>query len=219
MKRFTTALTLFVPLMSCAPATENISTRPDAQAFIECGVMEAENARLMSLSQKDFDQDMEGGWRIVANQENCKSVAGYLIEDYIAFHDIEPGSGTYILYWHTGQMHAYAGDTPRAIDFMKLTYDNLPPKDASYEWSLYAKGTVAFLNKNREGLEDSITRLAKIPVDPEKVKAIKAFQAENPNVSFPEGFPEKPLNLIALEGFLACFDRPYSEAFGSECKL
>lgn len=107
-----------------------------------------------------------------------------------------------------------------AIDFMKRTYDEgASPDDNGYDWSLYARGTVAFLNQDRESLENAMTELAAIPVDPERVKAIKAFQAENPNVNFPKGFPEKRLNLIALEGLLACFDRPYSEAYGAECKL
>lgn len=113
MKNLLTTLFLIAPLMACAPSNETVSQRPDEQAFIDCGVTESESARLMALSQKDFDQDMEGGWRVIANQENCKSVAGYLIEDYIAFHNIEPGSGTHILYWHAGQMHAYTGDKAR----------------------------------------------------------------------------------------------------------
>jgi len=206
-------------LIGCTAKPAEQSSRPDAQAFIDCGVTDAEFTRLMDLPQKAFDQDMDGGWRVIANKDNCYSVAGYLIEDYIEKYAIEPYTGDNILFWHVGQMHANADDYERAKLFFSKSYlPGLPPQQHGYEWALYAEGTVAFLDKDRPALEEAIDKLAKIPVDPERIAAVKKMQDENPNVSFPEGFPEKPLNLIALEGLLGCFDAPYSQAYGKRCK-
>ena len=207
----------FMSTCTSAPAPE--ATRPSVQAFVDCGVTDAEYTRLMALPQHDFDQDMDGGWRAIAYEDGCESVAGYLIEDYIVKYDIKPHADNDILFWHVGQMHANADNYERAKLFFSKSYEpGLSPEEHGYEWALYAEGTIAFLDKDRPALEEAIDRLAKVPVDPERIAAVKKMQAENPKMSFPEGFPEKPLNLIALEGLLGCFEAPYSKAYGKRCE-
>lgn len=206
-------------LASCTSEPVPETTRPSPQAFVDCGVTDAEYFRLMALPQNDFDQDMDGGWRAIAYEDGCESVAGYLIEDYIVKYDIQPHTDNDILFWHVGQMHAHADDYERAKIFFEQSYlPDTPPDEHEYEWALYAEGTIAFLDKDRPALEAAIDKLAKIPVDPQRIASVRKMQAENPKVTFPEGFPEKPLNLIALEGLLGCFDQPYSEAYGKKCK-
>ena len=219
MKHITILAIAATTLMACSSKTAEQSLRPDVQVFVDCGVTDAEYSRLMALPQNDFDQDMDGGWRAIAYKDGCESVAGYLIEDYIEKYAIEPHTNNNILFWHVGQMHANADNYERAKLFFSKSYQpGLPPEEHGYEWALYAEGTIAFLDKDRPALEEAIDKLAKIPVDPERIAAVKKMQDENPNVSFPEGFPEKPLNLIALEGLLGCFDAPYSQAYGKRCE-
>ncbi|WP_416877646.1 hypothetical protein [Litorimonas sp.] len=181
-----------------------------------CGVSGVEYSRLMALDTHGFDQDMQGGWREIANKENCKAAAGQLIKDYIAYHNIKPHSGSDILYWHVGQMQAYSGQTEDALKYFNMSY-NKQAEDLTNEkeWALYAEGTIAFLKKEKGRLIAAKNELAKYKVSDDKIAAIKQMQKNNPNVMFPEGFPEKSLNLIALEGLLRCFDQPYSKAYGN----
>lgn len=195
-------------LSSCA-ATEN---RPTAERFSACGADSDEHNRLMALSIDDFDQDMDGGWRAVAYNDGCDDVAAFLLEDYIAIHDLSPDDG--LIFWHAGQTHAGSGNYSRAAEFFRPTFDDtLKPGEPHYDWTLYGRGTLAFIERDRVALERAISEYQDIPVDEERIAAMKRFAEEN-NVTFPEEAARKPLNLVALEGLLRCFDEPYSSAYG-----
>ena len=203
-----------LPALLLAACTASASERPTAEQFAACGVDEAEHARLLSLSTKDFDQNFDGeGWRSIGQREGCSRVAGYLILDYVERHGLTPDDGS--VTWHAAQMFADAGDTEKAITLFRKEYDPaLVEGDDHYDWTLYGRGTVEFLQGDRDALEATIADFRALPVDQERIASMKRFAEEN-NVSFPpEVMAGKPANLVVLEGLLRCFDQPYSRAYG-----
>lgn len=70
-----------------------------------------DRAKLLALDEYSFDQDINGGWRAVAQHEQCTEVAADLIREYRETH----GLVSTILYWHEGQLRATAGSTDEAI--------------------------------------------------------------------------------------------------------
>lgn len=204
-------------LISCGSTQPD--GRPSQDRFVECGVTDEEYDRLMTLPQKDFDQDFRGGWRAVSRQEDCNSVAGYLIEDYIQKHDIIPLSGNNILFWHAGQTHANSGNYERAIVFFTDAYTpNLHPDEHGYEWGLYAEGTIAFLQDDLISLTAKRDTLAAIEVSEAAKQSRRKFLLDNPNITMPEGFIDEPQNLTPLNNLIACFGRPYEEAYHGKCE-
>lgn len=187
-------------------------TQPSAERLAECGVDADEHSRLMALSINAFDQDFKGGWRTIAYNEGCEEVAAVLLEDYISVHNLSPDDG--LIFWHAGQTHAGAGNYPRAAKFFRQTFDDaLQPGEPHYDWTLYGRGTLAFIERDRTALEKAIAEYQIIPIDEERVAAMKRFAKEN-DTTFPEEATRKPLNLVALEGLLRCFDTPYAQAYG-----
>jgi hypothetical protein len=157
--------------------------------------------RLLSLDQNAFDQDLEGGWRKLANDRGCALVAADLIRDYRELHR---GPMEWLLSWHEGQLRAEAGQTERAITLFQSSHKT---KDDS--WNLYVDGTIAFLRHDRAGLQAARDKLAAVP-KPADFHPIG-----------PDGKPMEmawPPNLNVLDGLLTCFDRAYDVAYGAaEC--
>lgn len=158
--------------------------------------------RLMALDQRAFDQDMAGGWRTLA-MAGCDREAADLIRDWRTAHaEIEPRHRS-ILYWHEGQLRANAGDTAAAIALFERSRKT-DAEDAGFGWNLYVDGSVAFLRRDRTGLDAARDRLAVLPrpagLDPRG----------------PDGKPVAirwPMNLNVLEGFQRCWDQPYKQAY------
>lgn len=142
--------------------------------FLDCGVSDAEHDRLMALDKQSFDQNIQGGWRKVADEENCYSVAGQIIKDYIDQHKIKPHTGSDILFWHVGQMQAYSGQTEDALKYFGMSYDKLAAdRTNEKEWALYAEGTIAFLKNDRDGLIDAKTELANYKMSEARIASVK----------------------------------------------
>ena len=201
---------LLVTVAACTSAEAN---RPGQADFAACGVDAAEHARLMALSQDAFDQDMDGGWRPVGQRDGCRRVAAHLLLDYAETHGLTPDDG--VVTWHAAQMFAQAGDYNDALRMFRREYDpTLGPDDEHYDWTLYGRGTVEFLEGDRPALERTISQYAALPVDQERKDALLRYAEEN-NVSFPpEVLAGRPANLVVLEGLLRCFGEPYDVAYG-----
>jgi hypothetical protein len=158
--------------------------------------------RLLSLDQKAFDQDLEGGWRALANDPRCWIAAADLLREYRQAHH----SNDSILFWHEGQLRANAGQTDAAI---ALFEQSRAKQRDPVGWNLYVDGTIAFLRHDRAGLQAARDKLAAVPkpadfhpVDPSGKPVAIAW----------------PPNLNVLDGLLICFDRPYAVAYGTpEC--
>ncbi len=71
---------------------------------------------MLALDQDAFDQDLQGGWRTIADRPGCTLAAADLLRDYRQAHAITGG----IVVWHEGQMRAEAGQTAQAIACSKI---------------------------------------------------------------------------------------------------
>jgi hypothetical protein len=161
---------------------------------------------LMAMDYWTFDQDPVGYQEVYA-KAGCDLAAADLIHDYHAAlramgepvtHTFPQGTVTFgekgevsTLYWHEGQIRAFAGETELAASLFRLSVDTdayrNPPKRH------YAFATIAFLEHDRDALQAERDALAAIA-------------------------PENDLNLGVVDGLIACFGKPYKEAYGApEC--
>lgn len=156
---------------------------------------------MAALDRDAFDQDMEGGWRVLGMKEGCEIATAELIRAWRH----EKRDHHAILYWHEGQMRALGGQTAEAVALFQRTYS--PPEfDRAFGWNFYVSGTIAFLLGKREHLRESIAGLKALP--------------EPANVTFTEadGTVNRwnwPPNLNVLEAFDRCWGKTYKEAYGS----
>jgi hypothetical protein len=158
--------------------------------------------RLLALDPPAFDQDLAGGWRAVAAREECQSAAADLIRDYRRMHGLNDS----ILYWHEGQLRALAGQTSAAITLFERSRKG--PADR-FGWDAYVDATIAFLRHDRRALMAARESLASLP------------RPADFNPRDPQGHPLRlawPVNLDAVDGLIACFGRPYSQAYGPSCR-
>ena len=155
--------------------------------------------RLLALDQNAFDQDLKGGWRVLAQNPKCYVAAADLIRDYREAHH----SSDSILFWHEGQMRAFAGQNDAAIALFEKSRHKEPDPTG---WNLYVNGSVAFLRHDRSALRSARDKLAALPKPPD-------WPPTGPDGK-PVNFPW-PLNLNVLDGFLACFNQRYEKAYGT----
>lgn len=162
---------------------------------------------LLALAPAAFDQDLEGGWRPLGEKPECAAVAADLLAAYSKARWGElTQSELHTNYWHEGQLRAGLGQTSAAT---RLMMAGVNPEMSRSGFSDYALGTIAFLHQDRPGLLAARERLAATPKPADFDRAAALFKATY-------GFDlEWPVNLKVLDGFIACFDRPYNEAYGS----
>lgn len=158
-----------------------------------------ERASLLKLEEKSFDQDLEGGWRKIA-YSGCKKQAADLIRDWRRIHN----SKSKTLYWHEGQLRAEIGKTTAAIKLFKKSIKT-PEEDAGFGWNLYVEGSIAFLNRDKDGLLAARNSLAALP-KPEGLDRMVDVDGNPVTIKW-------PMNLHVLEAFIACWDKPYSAAY------
>jgi len=156
---------------------------------------------MLELDLDAFDQDIpNGGWRRLSNLD-CHEEAAELIRAWRH----EKRDHSHILYWHEGQMRAFAGQTSEAIALFDLTRKS-QDFDADFGWNHYVDGTIAFMRGDREGLSRAIERLAAVP-EPE----VNSFTR-------PDGTVVEmswPPNMNVLVKFEQCWGRTYAEAYGA----
>lgn len=166
------------------------------------------DAAMLALSLDDFDQG-EGGWRSL-DGEGCEHVAADAIARYRELNrEALVGQSLDTLIWHEGQMRAAAGQNDAAIALMLETRE-----EKSDAIQPYVDATVAFLRQDREALLAAHARLMALPVPDYFVRAAERYHA-----NYPDHPPLSwPLNRDKVEGFIACFDRPYREAYGCDAQ-
>ena len=164
----------------------------------------------LSLSEDAFDQDLHGGWREIAHRPGCLLVGAALIRDYRSIHKQSPA----ILYWHEGQLRAEAGQNAAAAELMKKSYK--PTSDDTFGWNPYVDATIAFLKSDRLGLAKAQAALARVPPPPGMDSKDATYQ-----VTFADGSIKRmkwPPNSEVVDGLVACFGKPYSVAYGQDCR-
>ena len=166
------------------------------------------DAAMLALPLHAFDQT-DAGWRSL-DAEGCEAVGADAIARYREVNrEALAGEDLGTLIWHEGQLRAAAGQTDAAIALM------LEGRDGDLEGDrLYADATVAFLRQDREALLAARERLLALP-EPEWFAAA----VERYKINYPDHPPPTwPLNRDRVEGFIACFDRPYREAYSCDAE-
>ncbi|MCK0128996.1 hypothetical protein [Erythrobacter sp. F6033] len=156
---------------------------------------------MLKLDRNDFDQKMNSGWRRIGESGGCEAAAAELIREWR--HAKRDHAS--ILYWHEGQMRASAGQTDEAIALFKLTY-KAAEDDADFGWNHYVAGTIAFLQRDRERLDNAIKNLKLVP------------KPESASFKKPDGSIVQmrwPPNLNVLEGFAKCWEESYENVYGN----
>lgn len=173
---------------------------------------------LLALDENAFDQDwvgVGGGWRAIASIPGCDLAAADLLATYRARH----AHSDSLLAWHEGQLRALVNQYDRAIPLLESA--RKPADHDDVGWNLYVDATVAFLRHDMSRLMDARRQLAAVPF-PENsgYPPLKDGILELPTKS--PGQPTMrirwPMNLDIVDALIACFDKPYSEAYSSSCK-
>jgi hypothetical protein len=172
---------------------------------------------LLALDEIAFDQDLSGhggGWRAIANIPGCELAAADLLAAYQAKH---PGSGS-ILAWHEGQMRASAGQYERAIPLLESARK---PADQDFAgWNYYVDASLAFLRHDKSGLLAARKLLSTVAF-PENagMPPLKDGVIELPTKPGQPAMRMRwPLNIDVVDGLIACFDKPYSQAYATACR-
>lgn len=173
---------------------------------------EYDRAHLLALDENQFDQDMSGGWRVLASTPGCALVAADLLRDYREARHKDSG----LLFWHEAQVRANAGQYPEAIALMKRAYK---PADADkFGWNPYVDATIAFLRRDKAALDQARAKLAAVqPPVGAGIPVINGYM----EADFADGSKRKirwPINIDVIEGLVNCFDKPYVEAYQDSCR-
>jgi hypothetical protein len=154
---------------------------------------------LLALDYQAFDQDSKGGWRALA-QKGCNRAAADLIRDWREHHR----DNGYMLFWHEGQSRAFSGDYRAAIGLFEKS--RRPPGEDQIGWNFYVDGSVAFLRGDLPKLRVARVRLTRVP-KPLEWDGMRGTDGKLLNASW-------PVNLNVLDGFIRCWGKRYSDAYG-----
>ena len=124
----------------------------------------AQSAVWVNYDQNSFDSDT-CCWRMLSRQGRFEESAK-LIVDFLHNGKVV---NTQSLNWHAGQMFAFAGKNTQALRYFNKTY-NVFQKwfggEDGKAWFYFAKGSSAFIKRNKLGLEKIIRYWkAKLPMD------------------------------------------------------
>jgi hypothetical protein len=196
----------FIAIVVLAFAATGAYAQASQKSAADCGVEPL--SKYIDLSFRQFDQTMDGGWRVIGNKEGCETAAADLIAQYHERlrRDVDG------LDWHEGQLRAAAGQSARAIELFKriLASDKSePPEHRSDANILYHEATIAFLEGDRKTLEAKRAELAVLPMPDGMAEGLAKFKERYPG----QPAPEWPLNLGVVDGLIRCFGKPYGEAY------
>jgi len=111
-----------------------------------------------------------------------------------------------------------ANQYDRAIPLLEGARKPADQDDAG--WNLYVDATVAFLRHDKSKLMDARRQLAAVPF-PENAgyPPLKDGVLELPTNPGQPGMRMRwPVNIDVVDGLIACFEKPYSEAYSSSCR-
>jgi len=170
----------------------------------------APDAQIMLLQDYGTFDQTERGWRRV-DRPGCEAAAADLIARYRVLQAaLLAAPEAQILRWHEGQIRAALGQDAAALALFVTTHDEEHPESP---WNAYVDATIAFLKHDHEALVAARDRLAAPPPAPGfDAVAADFLQRTGRTLRWPP-------NLDVVEGLIACFDRPYREAYaGAACR-
>ncbi|MBN6110812.1 MULTISPECIES: hypothetical protein [Xanthomonas] len=175
---------------------------------------EIDRPRLLALDQQQFDQDVRdggGGWRAIAARPGCETAAADLIRDYRKAHPDDAS----LLYWHEGQLRAFAGDYPAAMALMQAS--KKPASQDPAGWNPYVDATMAFLAHDQKGLAAAKKALDAVPPSPD-LPPLKDGVIELPMQDGQVIKMRWPPNADVVEGLARCMEKSYAVAYSQECR-
>lgn len=117
------------------------------------------NSRFIAMSYEEFDQS-KTGWRLLAEKrlfvEAAKLIRDFLVErrDLDLYQQDN-------LWFHAGQMYAFANNYAEAIACMSHSMEAEQLSHAPIQWKPYVKATIAFLKKDVKELREQKQIIAK----------------------------------------------------------
>ena len=199
--RRSTALLLITASLSALPVSANEGNAcltPD------------ERERLLALDMDAFDQDMQGGWRVLAATPGCQVTAAELIRDWREKHQRSDA----ILFWHEAQVRAETADTEGAIALFRQSLK--PDAPGNRAWNAYVEATLAFMAKDRPALLRAHETLLQVePPEDMEVKDGKVDVTMDNGQTYTLRWPP---NIDVVEGLMHCFDADYATAYGQACR-
>lgn len=170
--------------------------------------------QMMGLDAEVFDATPNSGWRVIGDVPGCEVPAADLVAAYRASHENDLAArDKRSLYWHEAQLRAGAEDRSEAISLMMQA--RRPPASTSsvdLEDSLYIDASIAFLANDEAALRRIREEYASIPAPQGWAEAAERFRASTGETLV------WPPNLRIIDGFIACFGRPYRVAYSPECQ-
>ncbi|UKE48483.1 hypothetical protein KHA79_07740 [Xanthomonas translucens pv. cerealis] len=169
---------------------------------------------MLALEQDRFDQDVSnggGGWRAVAAKPGCELEAADLIKEYRKVHS----DSSSLLFWHEGQLRAFAGNYEDAIPLMEASRQ--PTEKDLAGWNPYVDATVAFLRHDASALVAAQKKLNAVPASPE-LPPVKDGYIEMPMDNGQKVKMRWPMNADVVDGLVSCLDKSYMEAYSSVCR-
>ncbi|OYX49841.1 MAG: hypothetical protein B7Y90_06170 [Alphaproteobacteria bacterium 32-64-14] len=187
--------------------------QPVQKSAADCGA--DQHGKFMNMSPKEFDQTLDEGWRVVGDAEGCERAAADLIAMYRDEVLAQDMAG---LDWHEAQLRAATGDTEAALTLFRRNLvfrRKLANEIGDTADVLDAEATIAYLERDLPRLQAKRAELAALP-KPDWFDALAADYAKhNPDAAASMAWPR---NLNVVDGFIACFDKPYREAYSFACQ-
>lgn len=166
-----------------------------------------DRSALLAMPPDRFDGKEVVSWRTLSRNSACLEIAADLLREY---REANRGrldvNQLHLNYWHEGQLRAGLGQKSLAVHLLMAGVNPAVTMDGFAD---YALGTVAFVNGDRQALLAARDRLAATPQPPGWAQAVEDYRQQ---------FGREivwPMNLDVLDGLIACFDKPYLEAYGS----
>ncbi len=165
---------------------------------------------LLSQDYETFDQSDEG-WQGLALR-GCHAQAAALIEAYRAENQdqLNPSQDWHLV-WHTGQMHAYAGNYSTAVASYEATrqINRLHNRNTQ----LKTDAVIAFLERDLDALEAVRDELRAMPEPAGFQQMVESVLARYPEAEPPSWPPE----LARVEAYIRCFEDSYAVAYEDAC--
>jgi len=146
----------------------------------------------LHLDYESFDQRPGNGWRKLVDAGKHLEAAE-LIDTYVAQRDGLEEWQVVNLRFHAGQLYAFVNKENLALARFESAINPKEPNDSPIRWNAYVKATIAFLQKDREGLIRMRNEIANGP----------EWQGTIPNLN-------------VADRLLANFDNSYAVAYGSD---
>lgn len=186
---------LLLAIAATIIASASASAQTEDQCAYDVGAM-------MNLDYEAFDRTPDQGWRAIGNTPACEAAAADLLARYRTERIDDQRRG---LMHHEAQMRAAAGQTDAAIALISQVRAG-----ETQPWMIaYRDAEIAFLGGDLPALTAARDRLLAIPPPPGFEEGAARFRERYPTMTPPTW----PLNIDVVNGLIACFGRPYSEAY------